>query len=290
MPTRERLDDLDYFAVTLKAEDVDVDTRRREIWALASTPAPDVQGDCVLPSAFTRTLQERKPAEIGVYWMHQYRDIPLGRPLKLEANERGLMTISRIFKTARGDELLEMTRELLAAGSAPGTSIGFRTVRADHRKVNGKTVRCVTDLDLHEYSFTPPNAQANRGSVVLGLKSAAAFPPPVHSRAELEAELVELDGYLSELQATEQQEFYALQAKTAEYRRELVELDGWAWRHGIGEDPREREQRQMVAEVERKVAAQIAADRDEIAAKARAEREREAARLWWARNTGRVGK
>jgi HK97 family phage prohead protease len=283
MPRDVRSDDLDYLSVELKAEDVDVNVRRREIWALASTPAPDAQGDAVLPEAFARTLREKQPGEIPVFWRHDYSQLPLGRPVKLEADARGLMTITRTFKTARGDELLAMAAELLEGGTPLGVSVGFKTRAADYRKVGDKTVRCIRDLDLAEYSFTPPNGQANRGAVVLSVKSLTAWPAPVRSRDELLAVLGELDEALAGFDRAEQDEYVAMQAKTREYRQALDALDRWSWLHG-GPDPRQAEQAKLARDVERRVQAELREQREAIEAKARAEAESRQAREWWERN------
>lgn len=188
------MSELDTIQVELKADDAGVDKRRREIWGYASTwgPAPDLHGDVILPGAFDASLRGRKAAEFPVFWRHDTSQVPIGRPVSITPDGRGLHTVTRIFKTQRGDELLAMCAECLAAGAAPGLSIGFLTKQADWRQVNGRTVRAITQVDLREYSFTEPLGQANRGCVVLSVKSAATFAPP-HTLAELRAELAALD-------------------------------------------------------------------------------------------------
>jgi HK97 family phage prohead protease len=287
MPTRERPDELDRWQV--KVDDAHINLKQRVITCYASTWEPDAQGDAVLPTAFDATLRERKLTEIPLYWLHRHEEVPVGRPLALQPDAKGLHAVARLFRTARGDEVLAYCAEMLAAGEAPGVSIGFIVNGVDWRRVNGKTVRAITALDLKEISLTPPHRQANKGSVVLSTKSAATFAP-VRSREDLQADLVELDGYLGELQAKERDACVAAQAQDRERRAAVRELEWWSYLHNGGPDPRKTEQRKMAREVEARVQAELAADRDEIARRARAEAESRQAREWWLRNVGRPGK
>lgn len=282
--------ELDKLNINLKSSDTGVDQRKREIWAYASTWEVDVQNDQILPGAFDATLKERKLSEIPVFWAHDVKAVPLGRPLAMEPDSRGLLTVTKVFRTERGSELLHYCAEMLDAGSAPGLSIGFMTKSADYRRMNSKTVRCIGQVDLREYSFCPPMTQANRGSVVLSVKSAALFAPP-QAIDDYKQELAEIDAWLIEARRKEIEARWHEREQEKEWRRELDEIENYLFVHAGRPDPAPARKARLEAEVKARVERELAADHaDSLArfqreeAKQRRVEEWKAFRLWWARN------
>jgi len=127
----------------------------------------DRAGEIIDRQAFDRTLKEQP--DIAVFVGHKMNSLPVGEPIEVRPDEKGLYTRTRVYNTAEGDALLEVAKERLSAGRTLGMSIGYRTVKDDWEKRDGATVRKLLDVDLAEYSYLAspvfaanPEAQAFR--------------------------------------------------------------------------------------------------------------------------------
>src|SRR5690606_32422564 len=96
--------------------------------------------------------------------------LPVGVPVKIEAHPEGLFVETRIFEGPTGDDLLGAARGLRESGGSLGMSIGYRLHDGRRDRVNGKTIRRITDYSLHEYSFAASQAIANPSALVTGVK------------------------------------------------------------------------------------------------------------------------
>lgn len=84
----------------------------------------DSYGTAFAPGAFAKTLAERSDRTL-VLWQHDPY-LPIGKPLEMEEDERGLAVSARISDgTNAGREALALLRD----GVPLGLSIGFRTLR-----------------------------------------------------------------------------------------------------------------------------------------------------------------
>lgn len=149
---------MEYKALQFKAEDVDGDSRM--ISGYASTYDLDQGGDIIVKGAFAKTL-ETNSKRVKVLWQHNSQ-MPIGRPLSMVEDERGLYVQSYIAKTRQGDEALELARE----GIIDSMSIGYVVRDADY-KDDG--VRLIKELDLMEYSLV--TWPMNEAAVITGVKS-----------------------------------------------------------------------------------------------------------------------
>ncbi|MFG2515970.1 HK97 family phage prohead protease [Streptomyces sp. NPDC048584] len=92
--------------------------------------------------AFDRTLQQLAPAgsrstwRVGVFYNHgrtlwgtpsERGSMPIGTPVELKTDTRGLLTVTRYNKTELADEVLENIRE----GAITGQSFTGRIIRSD---------------------------------------------------------------------------------------------------------------------------------------------------------------
>lgn len=142
---------------TVEIADLDVsraDSDQREIVAYAAvfdTPAEihDHDGhywETIDRTAFNRTIEQRGD-KIKVLFNHG-RDVfgmpsdrfalPIGKPLEMRPDARGLLTRTRISKTELGDEVLELARDGVITGfsfraralqSKPGTAVdGLKSI------------------------------------------------------------------------------------------------------------------------------------------------------------------
>lgn len=117
----------------------------------------DKVGDIIDPGAFKKTLKERK-SRIKVYYNHH---LPLGKPVVVQEDEKGLYTESRITQTARGDEVLEYIKD----GVIDQMSIAYETINHEPDKVGRKL------KELRLYEFGPVDFAANEKAVITGVKS-----------------------------------------------------------------------------------------------------------------------
>lgn len=149
---------MEYKAVHFKAEGVDSD--ERVISGYASTYDLDQGGDVIARGAFKKSL-ETQFKRVKVLWQHSSAS-PIGRPMSMEEDERGLFVRSYIAKTRLGDEALELARE----GIIDSMSIGY-IVKESEYKDDG--VRVISELSLMEYSLV--TWPMNEAAVITGVKS-----------------------------------------------------------------------------------------------------------------------
>jgi HK97 family phage prohead protease len=161
-------------------------------------------------SAFNKAIRDAKPQgsrqswRVGVFYNHamtiqgtpsERGSMPIGVPLDIRAEERGLLTVSRYAETPLADEVLELIR----SGAINSQSFSGRIIRSDpqpgragyQRARNGElmTVRR-TELGLREYGPTPFAAYPD--AAVLSVRSVQASWPASVS-ATLEEEPAEID-------------------------------------------------------------------------------------------------
>ena len=145
------------------------DTGARTIEGYASVfGVVDLQGDRVVKGAFMRSLKEHKAAGRTVPLLYQHDTArPIGVPLVMLEDARGLFFKDFISKTALGDEVLE----LVADGVVTGVSIGYaaRDFRMVASTKSGEPdVRELLDVQLLEKSIVtfPANEDARVTRVV----------------------------------------------------------------------------------------------------------------------------
>jgi uncharacterized protein len=149
------------FEVEIKAN-----SSKREIEAYASTFGNrDLGGDVVQKGAFSKTIAERFAGGakngIKVLWQHM-PSMPLGLPIHMEEDSKGLYTVSKISKTDWGDRALELAQDKVV----DKTSIGYDVIKDDYSSAGDRLLK---ELKLYEYSLVtfPMNEQAD----ILGTKS-----------------------------------------------------------------------------------------------------------------------
>ncbi len=132
----------------------------------------DRVGDVIAPTAFTKTLAEKHPSDIGVFIGHNTGELPVGVPITISADSHGLYTEVKVFDGPRGDDLLAAARGLRAAGRTLGLSIGYRVHPggSEMLRVDGKTVRKLTSIDLIEFSYAAAQTIANPDALMTGVK------------------------------------------------------------------------------------------------------------------------
>lgn len=157
----------------VKLELKEVSTTGRRITAYAAVFGNlDRMGEAIQVGAFDKSLRTKKLTDIGVLVGHDAGRLPVGVPVSIRADNFGLLTQTKVFRTHAGDELLAAAAELKAAGSSLGLSIGYQVRRDGWGQIGGKSARLLHELDLFEYSFLPGTwAAANAEAHVVDVKA-----------------------------------------------------------------------------------------------------------------------
>lgn len=113
----------------------------------------DSDGDVIEMGAFADSIKGNRD-KIKILWQHKSAE-PIGVPVEMREDEKGLWVKGKISKTARGDEALELMRD----GVVSAMSVGFIINEADYDE-NGR--RHIKSGRLMEFSLVtfPANDQA----------------------------------------------------------------------------------------------------------------------------------
>ena len=119
----------------------------------ASTYDLDRGGDIIVRGAFDKTLAENA-SQVKRLYMHK-QDSPIGKPMLMRADEKGLYIEGKISDTALGKDV----KILMQDGVITSMSIGFMTKEVDY---NSDGVRLIKELELIEFSLVtyPMNEKA----------------------------------------------------------------------------------------------------------------------------------
>jgi hypothetical protein len=145
---------MEYKNIKLKPEEVE---GRTLVGYASAFGNKDRVGDTIIQGAFKKTLKERGD-KVKVFYNHYQ---PLGIPIKILEDNTGLYTESKISKTTRGDEVLELIKD----GVIDTMSIAYEVINA----TADKTGRILKELKLYEYG--PVDMAANEDAVITGVKS-----------------------------------------------------------------------------------------------------------------------
>ena len=131
--------------------DVDTSTRRvKAVWSRMNNI--DLDGDIIVPEAFTKTLMERGPAGKNLIYAlvdHQAdMNNVIGKPEEIYVDGDMLVAITPIVETQKGTDMLK----LYEAGLINQHSIGFSTIKSNLGQNENKDIRYITELKLYEGS------------------------------------------------------------------------------------------------------------------------------------------
>ena len=140
---------MDYKSLQFKADDVD--QKERIFKGYASTYDLDSGGDIIVKGAFAKSLEANK---VKVLWQHK-TDVPIGKPLLMREDEKGLYVEAKISQTTAGNDAMT----LLMDGVIDSMSIGYITKESEFRNDG---VRLLKEVDLFEFSLVsyPMNDKA----------------------------------------------------------------------------------------------------------------------------------
>ena len=142
---------------------IDPDERTFEGYAAAYGNV-DTDNDVIEQGAFAKSIKEGFPAKrIKVLWQHK-ADTPIGLPIDMREDSKGLWVKSKISRTAKGDEAIELMRD----GVIDRLSVGF-SIPGGKSSIDGQGIRHIYEGKLFEYSLVtwPANDQA----IITGVKT-----------------------------------------------------------------------------------------------------------------------
>lgn len=120
----------------------------------------DSHDDIIEPGSFTKTLRE-SIARIKVLWQHDPFS-PIGKPIFMEEDSKGLYTKSKVSETTLGKDALILMKD----GVIDELSIGYNTIK--HIMDEDTGIRHLKELKLMEYS--PVTWASNDQAVIIGAK------------------------------------------------------------------------------------------------------------------------
>jgi len=131
--------------------DVDTSTRKvKAVWSRMNNV--DLDGDVIVPEAFTKTLTERGPAGKNLIYSlvdHQAdMNNVIGKPEEIYVDGDMLVAVTPIVETQKGTDMLK----LYDAGLINQHSIGFSTIKSNMGMNEQKDIRYITELKLYEGS------------------------------------------------------------------------------------------------------------------------------------------
>src|SRR5690554_6280413 len=123
----------------------------------------DSYGDIIQPGAFARTLASDR-GRVKVLWQHDSSN-PIGKPLEMLEDERGLRVRARIADTTQGRDAMA----LFDAEVIDELSIGYDAIVEEYD--SEKSVRYLREIKLWE--FSPVTWAANELAKITAVKSAS---------------------------------------------------------------------------------------------------------------------
>lgn len=178
---------------SLNFEQKAVNKSERTFEGYASTFDLDLGGDLITKGAFTKTLQEAG-ARVKVLWQHSD---PIGRPIEMEEDDKGLFVKAKISKTRLGDEALELMHD----GVIDRMSIGYR-IPEGKSEYNSDGIRIIRELKLLEFSVV--TFPMNEAAVITDVKRVRDMISVGHRYSA--SDLKQLGELASELNALVKQE------------------------------------------------------------------------------------
>ncbi len=128
----------------------------------------DDGGDIILPGAFKKTIAERAN-RIKICYQHDWRQ-PIGKPMELREEERGLYVKAMISDTSLGRDV----RTLMKDGVISELSIGYDPIKVGYMTgPEGQQIRTLQEIRLYEIS--PVTVAMNPAAVITDVKAAIPF-------------------------------------------------------------------------------------------------------------------
>jgi len=137
---------MDLKTKTIKIANIKADMQENIIEGYASFFGnKDSHSDIIVNGAFKKTLKENKD-RIKVLWQHDMWE-PIGKPLEMKEDKKGLFTVSKISQTDIGKKAMILARD----GVLNEMSIGFYPIKEEYDR--GNDINYIKEIKLLEYSL-----------------------------------------------------------------------------------------------------------------------------------------
>lgn len=131
---------------TIKIANIKADTQENIIEGYASHfNNKDSHSDIIISGAFKKTIKENKD-RIKVLWQHDMWE-PIGKPLEMKEDKKGLYTVSKISQTDVGKKAMILARD----GVLNEMSIGFYPIKEEYDRE--QNINYIKEIKLLEYSL-----------------------------------------------------------------------------------------------------------------------------------------
>jgi HK97 family phage prohead protease len=154
---------MEFKSIKFDGDTINPDERTFEGYA-ASYGNLDTDGDIIEPGAFAKSIKEGFPSgRIKVLWQHR-ADMPIGLPVEMREDSKGLYVKARISRTEKGEEALQLLRDKVI----DRMSVGF-SIPSGKTGYDATGTRRIYEGKLYEFSLVtwPANDQA----IVTGVKT-----------------------------------------------------------------------------------------------------------------------
>lgn len=158
----------------IRAEIKAVDEERREIEGYASTKDIDRVNEIIKPTAFQGSMDNVNAGRIKILHNHEGRSDIVGTITKGKIDKTGLFIRGKILKNV---PQAEIDWQSIIQGGLDSFSVGFVTIADEIRKIGGRAIRVITDLDLFEISLANMPANTRAGFSVV--KSLVFWEQPI---------------------------------------------------------------------------------------------------------------
>jgi HK97 family phage prohead protease len=127
-------------------------------------------------SAFNRTLSMRSVDRIGVFYNHGYDltgkpnmvgSVPIGTPLKVEPDTRGLLTVTRYNRSPLAEQVLEAIKD----GQIRGQSFKGRVFQSQDMPAGAGGVKTVLRAEIGLQEYGPTHSPAYDGAGIVAVRS-----------------------------------------------------------------------------------------------------------------------
>ena len=147
--------------------EIKADGEKRTVEAYASTFGNvDEVGDRVMPGAFKKTLKEAFPKGYIKVCLNHDKTEPIGVPVHMEEDSKGLFTVSRIARTPLGDKALALIQDGVATRYSIRAGV-VKALPAEDHELYGKVTN-LHELRLSEYG--PVYWAANSEAQIMSVK------------------------------------------------------------------------------------------------------------------------
>lgn len=132
------------------------------------------------PTSFTKTIADKGPAGFGVLFNHgrtvdgtpnPAATMPIGVPLEVRSDERGVYTATRYLDNPLADQVLDAIK----SGAIRAQSFSGRFIKSTRSRPSGSRLPLITrhEVDMREYG--PAVFAAYADAAILGTRSADLF-------------------------------------------------------------------------------------------------------------------